>query len=232
MSQGVLLTIRLYESDRKKWYSRIAYEEIVRHLWAAGAPGVTVFRDVEGLDARGHIETVYNDYVTTIPITMEVYGTPEEIDGVCKLVSSELFQSSRLFVNRDVRDLKQKESMEELRMTSGYVLKVYMKEEDHYHHTPLYHALLETLKKQNVMWVDVQHALEGFGADHVIRKTSLLSFSEHAPIVLEAALNGDVAGDVLEQIKPLLAYASGPAILLNGEILSPDVQSCVDDSDK
>ncbi|WP_206918160.1 DUF190 domain-containing protein [Alicyclobacillus suci] len=49
-----------------------------------------------------------------------------------------------------------------------------------------------------VMWVDVQHALEGFGADHVIRKTSLLSFSEHAPIVLEAALNGDVAGDVLE----------------------------------
>lgn len=232
MSSGHLLRIRLYESDRNKWYSRAAYEDIVRRLWSSGAPGITVFHDIEGLDARGNLQIVDSDYASNVPITMEVYGTPEEIDHVYEKIVGDLPKTSRVFVMRDVVNVKGEmnvdiESMKQEQAAdrkTGYVLRVYMKEEDQHHHLPLYHALLVELKKLDVLWVDVQHALEGFGADHVIRRTAWLSFSSQSPIVLEATLNADSARAILDEIQPLLDKASGPAMMFEGTILHMNVK--------
>ena len=219
MPKGALLMIRLYESDHKKWFSRTAYEEIVRHLWSKGAPGITVFRAIEGLDARGHLQNFYSDYASGLPITMEVYGTPEEINHICVDLSDRLPRTSRIIVLQNVIDLKENEVKEGAEMNSAYMLKVYMKEEDSYHHMPLYHAILLELKRKSVLWVDVQHALEGFGKEHVIRKNHLLSFSEHSPIILEAILNAETKDVVLDDLHPMLERASGPSILLGVDFL-------------
>ena len=219
LSRGELVTIRLYESDRQKWYSRAAYEEMVQHLWSRGAPGVTVFRAEEGLDAKGHLQNIYSDYASNLPMTMEVYGTHEEIQQVSEELSDVLPKSSRIISIQNVLDLKRGEAKGEDDMGSASILRVYMKEGDRYHHIPLYDALLVELHKQNVLWVDVQRALEGFGQDHVIRKNRAFAFSEHSPIILEAVLDGDSEASVLESIRPMLIEASGPAILLPGRFV-------------
>ncbi|GMA50855.1 hypothetical protein GCM10025857_22120 [Alicyclobacillus contaminans] len=104
-------------------------------------------------------------------------------------------------------------------MPSGHILKVYMKEDDKYHHTPLYEAMLQALKNHHVIWVDVQRAVEGFGQEHVIHKAHLFSFSEHPPVVLEAILEANTVESTLAATRPLLQAASGPAILLSGTVL-------------
>ena len=220
MAAGSLLKIRLHENDRTHWNRRVAYEEIVRHLWSNGAPGVTVFRAEEGLDARGYVQDIHSEYLSTsLPITMEVIGTPEDMERICVDLPQLLPPVSQVMVISGVNDVKQGLSKEGWSMSEVNILRVYMKEEDRHHHMPLYHAMLKELKDLGVLWVYAQRALEGFGQEHVIHKTSLLSFSEHAPVVLEATLDPKTAVSVLDRIRPLLQKASGPAILMGADAL-------------
>jgi PII-like signaling protein len=224
---GSLLRIRLYESDQRNWHSRAIYSDIVHHLWQQGAPGVTVFHDSEGYDAHGKLQRLDSDYMANVPITLEVYGLSEEVQEACREIGSLLPKTSLVFVLSNVLNVKEANGRmqstadaAEWEKDTGYVLRVYMKESDQYHHLPLYEALLLELKKHGVLWVDVQRALEGFGADHVLRKTAWLSFSSQAPLVLEATCKADSVGAMLDAIHPLLEQASGPAVMFRGSILS------------
>lgn len=227
MEDGCLLRIRVYVGDQKNWFSRTLYQEIVHHLWEWGAPGITVFGDIEGLDTHGRLQRVDSDYAANVPITLEVYGTKEEIDGVYRAVSTKLPGTSRVLVISNVQNVKGETNVQvkstmdtaEADENVGCVLRVYMKEEDKHQHLPLYHALLIKLKKLNVLWVDVQHALEGFGADHVVRKASFFSFSSQEPMVLEATLPFNSVKKILHEIQPMLEKASGPAFIFKGTIL-------------
>jgi PII-like signaling protein len=188
---------------------------------------VTVFHDNEGYDSHGKLQRLDSDYMADVPMTLEVYGLSEEVQEVCREIDSILPKTSRVFVISNVLNVKEANvrmqstpNTAQWEKDTGYVLRVYMKESDQYHHVPLYEALLLELKKLGILWVDVQRALEGFGADHVLRKTAWLSFSSQAPLVLEATCKADSAGVILDSIHPLLAQASGPAVMFQGSILS------------
>lgn len=143
MVTGSLLRIPLYESDQRNWHSRSIYEDIVHNLWKQGAPGVTVFHDNEGYDTHGRLQRFDSDYMANVPITLEVYGLSDEVREVCREIGSILPKTSRFFVISNV--LNAKEANVRMQSTSdtsewetdtGYVLRVYMKESDQYHHFP------------------------------------------------------------------------------------------------
>lgn len=216
---GKYLEIRVHEGDRKGWFGKLTYEALVQYLWKSGAPGVTVFRGNEGLDAEGHFQNVYNEYASDkLPITLQVYGDEHEIDHIMEGLEERIPRNGQVFVTGNVYSAKQLEGGQI--MGDGTVLKVYMKEEDEYEKKPLYHALVLAFKELDVLWVSVQSAMEGFGADHVIRKSAVFEFASHAPVLVEVALEADKVDMVLQHIQPLLACASGPAIILRGEVVA------------
>lgn len=219
MVRGSYMKILMHEGDRQHWFGHLAYQDLVQHLWKDGVPGLTVFRADEGLDPKGHIQSIESEYASeNLPLTLEVYASSEEVTRISNGLGDNLPRHARIWTINDVIDAKHS-MKEDLPMSNGAVLKVYMKEDDIYESQPLYHALLIALRHLNTDWVSVQKALEGFGADHVIRKALVFGLAEQSPVVVEVALKDDEVSGVLEKIQPLLQCASGPAILLPGNVV-------------
>ncbi|MCL6625071.1 DUF190 domain-containing protein [Alicyclobacillus shizuokensis] len=223
MKREGLLQILLHESDRKGLFGRLIFEDVVRYLWRSGAPGVTVYRSEEGLDKQGHIQNMHSEYMSEqLPIKVEVFANQEELQDIMEHLHKEIQDArGQAFMVPEAWNVKQEDWRgENPEMQNDSLLKVFMKEEDEYNGTPLYHAFVRELQKLDIQWVNVIRALEGFGQDHVIRKTKMFQFANHSPVVLEAVLSASKVHQTLETLKPFIQAASGPAILLSGNLVA------------
>lgn len=217
------IQIHLRESETTGWLGRPLYDEVVHLLWQSGAPGITVFRGEEGLDRKGHIQNIHSEYLSNaLPITLHlVVEASDRIDLMMDRIRTCLQKHDFFIFMTDAINVKLKSSNIQggTGMERGSTLKVYMKEEDHYQDVPLYHALVQHLRKRNILWVNVQRALEGFGADHVIRKNKIFEFANHSPVLVEVSCASDQMNELVTHLQPLLQSASGPAIVIEGQFI-------------
>ncbi|MEO3830385.1 DUF190 domain-containing protein [Actinomadura sp. B10D3] len=63
-------------------------------------------------------------------------------------------------------------------------LTIYIRENDQYHHRPLYAEIVHRAHKQGLAGATVLRGLEGFGASSHIHTGKLLSLSEHLPMAI------------------------------------------------
>lgn len=64
-------------------------------------------------------------------------------------------------------------------------LRIYVGESHHYHHQPLYHAIVIKAREMGMAGVTVTQAIEGFGASSRIHSSSLLALSADLPIIID-----------------------------------------------
>lgn len=226
------IQVDFLETDGAKLFGRPLYEVIVRTLWEGGAPGVTVLRAEEGIDHRGRLQDIHSDYLSdALPVTLHVVvDLDSDVDRIVERMHKVIKERNVLVFKTVVENVKSKfgaralggalmQSRQEQTGSTAReakILRVYMKEEDSYQGSPLHHALLHELQTENVSWVGVQRALEGFGSDHVIRKNKLISMSNHAPVIVEVACLEEKLDGLLDRLQPFLMAASGPCIVLAG----------------
>lgn len=65
------------------------------------------------------------------------------------------------------------------------LVRVFIGENDRWHHQPLATALVERLRKEGFAGATVFRGISGFGAHSVLHTTSILRLSEDLPIVIE-----------------------------------------------
>jgi PII-like signaling protein len=65
------------------------------------------------------------------------------------------------------------------------LVRVFIGESDKWHHKPLDRALLERLRAEGFAGATVIRAMAGFGANSVIRTTSLVDLSADLPVLIE-----------------------------------------------
>ncbi len=229
------IQVDFLESDGAKLFGRPLYDVIVRALWEAGAPGITVLRSEEGLDHRGRLQDIHSDYLSdALPVTLQVVVDLDlDADRIVERMQKVIKGRNVLVFKTLVENVK---SRFDARASGGVfmpsrrgqtdstareakILRIYMKEEDSYQGSSLYHVLLQEFQKENVSWVGVQRALEGFGSEHVIRKNKLFAMSNHAPVIVEVACLEDKLDGLLDRLQPFLMAASGPCIVLDGQHL-------------
>ena len=217
---GTLLHIYLHESDRTKAFGNPVFEDIVKYLFENGDPGVTVLRGEAGLDKKGHVLDAHTEYISyELPIEMQIYGPTDQISRIVASVNEPVQKvGGQMVTIPEVLDMKAEGGREKMKDEDS-LLRVYMKEDDQYHHVPLYEALLKMLQQQGLYWVTVARNLEGFGKEHVIHKAQLFHPAHHPSLSMEAVIPALKLKDIMTTIQPLLESASGPAILLQGRLL-------------
>lgn len=217
---GTLLHIYLHENDRATAFGKPVFEEIVKYLFENGDPGVTVLRGEAGLDKKGHVLDAHTEYTSyELPIEMQIYGPNDEISDIVANVNELVHKvGGQMVMIPEVLDMKADGGREKMKDEDA-LLRVYMKEEDQYHHVPLYEALLKALQQQGLHWVTVTRNLEGFGKEHVIHKAQLFHPAHRPSLSMEAVIPALKLKDITTTIQPLLELASGPAILLQGSLL-------------
>ncbi len=67
----------------------------------------------------------------------------------------------------------------------AYRLRIYVGESAHYHHQPLYHAIVLEARKMGLAGTTVFRAIEGFGPSNRIHTANLIDLSSDLPMVIE-----------------------------------------------
>lgn len=65
------------------------------------------------------------------------------------------------------------------------LVRIFLGESDKWHHQPLYHALLERLRKEHFAGATVFRGIAGFGARSVVHTANILDLSGDMPVVIE-----------------------------------------------
>lgn len=217
MKRLAYIEVRMFEGQRAGFFGKPRYQVLVEGLWKMGAPGMTILRAEEGFDERGNLQTIHSEYLSdNLPLRLECVAEAQMVEAMLKEVQDPRYAVKEIWRTANVWDVKTE--VEEGDPLSG-VLKVYLRDEDTYKGVPLVEALLNELRGQSVEWVDVFQTLEGYGGDHVLRKNRPFRIQNQAPLLVEAVIPTDVdAKGLFRTLRPLLEHASGPAVLIGGEV--------------
>lgn len=103
------------------------------------------------------------------------------------------------------------------------LLTIYIGEDDHYHHKPLYQAIVEMLREKGLAGATVLRGIEGFGKSSRIHTAAILRLSEDLPIVIEVI-------DKTERIDAVLPLIE--EMVTEGLVTVQDVHVMIYRSDK
>ena len=80
------------------------------------------------------------------------------------------------------------------------LVRIFLGESDRWHHTPLYRAILERLRREGFAGATVIHGVAGFGASSVIHTAGLVELSTDLPVLVEVVDDEDH----VERLLPIL----------------------------
>ncbi|MEU4247438.1 DUF190 domain-containing protein [Amycolatopsis sp. NPDC026612] len=63
-------------------------------------------------------------------------------------------------------------------------LTIYVGDDDHWHHKPLYHEIVRRARDAGLAGASVLRGVEGYGASSLIHTTRILSLSDDLPVVI------------------------------------------------
>lgn len=70
--------------------------------------------------------------------------------------------------------------------TDAVKLAIYVGDSDHYHHKPLYRAIVELLRAEGIAGATVLHGIEGYGPSRRIHTAKILDLTPDLPVVIIA----------------------------------------------
>jgi uncharacterized protein len=94
------------------------------------------------------------------------------------------------------------------------MLRIHFGEDDKWKDKPLYRAIVEKCRELDIAGATVFRGIEGYGASTLIRRTSHLSFSHDAPVMV-AVID---EGDKIQKLLPLLDDMVGEGLIAISEV--------------
>ena len=86
----------------------------------------------------------------------------------------------------------------------GFLLRIYLGEQDKWHHTPLYEAIVLEARKRGLAGATVLRGSMGFGAHSHMHTAKILSLSEDLPVLIEIVDKEDKINAFLPALDEML----------------------------
>jgi len=87
---------------------------------------------------------------------------------------------------------------------NGIMLRVFLGESDRFGGTPLYEAIVRTVRDLGLAGATVLRGCEGFGAHSVVHKSALLEMSTDLPVVVEIVDTEEQINGLLPHLEPMV----------------------------
>jgi PII-like signaling protein len=206
--EHVLLRIYLQRADRTPLAP--TYERIVKAAHSEKMAGATVLQGIAGFGYHGPIRATTFSIALYVPVIVEIVDTAEKIFAFIsgpleKIMIGGMLTLERAAVvmhRRQRGDSSQKlqlgpslkplSTIPELQpgphMTSnesGILVRVFIGESDRFESQPLYEAIIQKAREIGVAGATVLRGTEGFGANSVVHKASMMEMSSDLPVVIE-----------------------------------------------
>ena len=192
LNSGPAKKVAIYVGEDHQYHGHSLYAAILDFLFYRGIAGANVVRGIAGFGADHHLHTTRIERLTeNLPIRIEFIETPEKVAEV--LPKLHQMVGSGLIEIQDTTILKPSATSKASPQTAppalrseatAKLMRIFVGENDKWHDKPLYQALVESMRANDIAGVTVYQGILGYGANRRIHKEKALSLSHDHPIML------------------------------------------------
>lgn len=206
LKAGPAKKVTVVVGENHRYHGQSAYSAILNFLFYKGVSGANVTRGIAGFGADHHLHTTRIERLTDdLPVKVEFVESPEKVAELLpklqELAGTGLIEIQDTTVAKPAEASSTKKSAPEPAPAlksegKAKLMRVYIGENDKWRDQPLYKALIESMRANDIAGVTVYQGILGYGANRRIHRDTALHLSHDRPIMLS----------VIESEEKLKAY--------------------------
>ena len=194
LNAGPAKKVCIYVGEDHKYHGQSLYAAILDFLFYRGISGASVVRGIAGFGADHHMHTIRIERLTeNLPIKIEFVESAEKVEELLpklhEMAGTGLIDVQDTFVvkppSEGSHDAAPKGAAVALkREGKAKLMRVFIGENDKWHDKPLYKALVEAMRANDIAGATVYQGILGYGANRRIHKDTALHLSHDRPIMI------------------------------------------------
>ncbi len=193
LKAGPAKKVSIYVGEDHQYHGNSVYSAILDYLFYRGVSGANVVRGIAGFGADHHLHTTSILRLTeNLPIKIEFIEAAEKVNELLpklrELAGTGLIEIQDTTVDKP-SDASAKKVLEDpepslKRESKAKLMRIYIGENDKWRDKPLYKALVECMRANDIAGVTVYQGILGYGANRRIHQEKVLNLSHDRPILL------------------------------------------------
>ncbi|MFZ0631947.1 MAG: DUF190 domain-containing protein [Acidobacteriaceae bacterium] len=225
LNAGKAVKVSIYLSEGSTRHGVSTYSSILDFLFYRGVSGATVLKGVAGFGADHHMHTSSTvDISDHLPIKIEFVETRERVDELLgkleDMAGTGMIEIHETMVAKPAQRSKAKTLTPPVhRKIEGKarMMRIYVGESDRWRDKPLYQALVEAMRANDVAGVTVYRGILGYGAHRRVHRDKPLHLSHDSSIMLSAVDTEEKLREFLPVVEQMVQ--EGLVVLSNVEII-------------
>jgi PII-like signaling protein len=212
LQPGKAVKVIVYLSEGATHHGVPVYSSILDFLFYRGVSGATVTRGLAGFGADHHMHSQSSVEISDqLPIKIEFIEAQEKVDALlAKLVElsgtglveiQETTVVKPALVSRAAKPVIPDHIKIE---GKAQMMRIYLSEEDQWNDKPLYKALVEAMRANDIAGVTVYRGILGYGAHRRIHKDKPLLHPHHGSVMLSAIDTAEKLHDFLPLVDQMV----------------------------
>lgn len=194
LSPGKAVKVTIYLSEGSTHHGVPIYSSILDFLFYRGVAGATVTKGIAGFGADHHMHSAnLIDISDHLPIKIEFIESRETVDAMLgkleEMAGTGLIETQETTVAKPARTSKAQPKVhpEHLKIEGrAQMMRIYLSEEDRWNDKPLYKALVEAMRANDIAGVTVYKGILGYGAHRRMHGDEPLFSAHHGSVMLSA----------------------------------------------
>ena len=184
----------IYLSDGATHHGVPVYSSILDFLFYRGVSGATVLKGVAGFGADHHMHSASIVEISDhLPLKIEFVESREKVNELLgkleELAGTGMIELQETTVAKPAQVSKSKKPVLPAHLKiegKAKMMRIYIGEADRWKEKPLYNALVEAMRANDIAGVTVYRGILGYGAHRRIHKDKALHLSHDCSIMLSA----------------------------------------------
>ncbi|HKN20316.1 MAG TPA: DUF190 domain-containing protein [Terracidiphilus sp.] len=225
LSAGKALKVSIYLSEESKHHGVPAYSSILDFLFYRGVSGATVLKGIAGFGADRHMHSASIVEISDhLPLKIEFIESREKVNELLgkleELAGSGMIEIQDTTLAKPAQVSKPRKATPPAHVKmegQAKMMRIYIGEADRWKDKPLYQAIVEAMRANDIAGVTVYRGFLGYGAHRRMHKDKALHLSHDCSIMLSAV-------DTEEKLQSFLAIVEqmveeGLVVLSNVDII-------------
>jgi PII-like signaling protein len=192
LKAGKAVKVSIYLSEGSAHHGVASYSSIIDFLFYRGVSGATVLKGVAGFGADHHIHSSnFVEISDQLPLKIEFIESQEKVDELLgklkEMVGTGMIEMQETTVAKAARVSREKKAISQTALKiegRARLMRIYIGESDRWKDIPLYKALVEAMRANDIAGVTVYRGILGYGAHRRIHKDKPLHLSHDSSIML------------------------------------------------
>jgi PII-like signaling protein len=193
MQAGPAKKVTIYVGQDHQYHGESVYAAILEFLFYHKVSGASVTRGIAGFGADHQMHTDRVLALTeNLPMKVEFIDTPEKVEQLLpklhEMAGTGLIEVQDTTVVKPSGTAQQAASQEVTpslkREGKAKLMRIFIGENDKWNGKPLYRALVESMRTNDIAGVTVYQGILGYGANRRIHKDTALNLSHDRPVMM------------------------------------------------